>query len=162
MKYCQSCGSQIPDDSVFCSSCGKRVNDPWTTNSGTHKNNPSHSSQEKSFESEYCQGSNYSKNSTYTSGYTYTHSNNTSSNSDSYSPLAVLGMVFAFLASLIGLIISICAYNEAKRTGSQKNLGLSKMGIIISSVFIGLAVLSVFALIIISIVGIASLGALAI
>lgn len=60
---------------------------------------------------------------------------------DKYSVLTILGIVFTFLSSLIGLILSILAYNEAKRTFSLKNQSLAKTGIILSSVFIGLSVL---------------------
>lgn len=59
---------------------------------------------------------------------------------DKYSVLTILGIVFTFLSSLIGLILSILAYNEAKRTFSPKNQSLSKTGIILSSVFMGLEV----------------------
>lgn len=60
---------------------------------------------------------------------------------DKYSALTILGIVFTFLSSLIGLILSILAYNEAKRTFSLKNQSLAKTGIILSSVFIGLGLL---------------------
>lgn len=59
---------------------------------------------------------------------------------DKYSVLTILGIVFTFLSSVIGLILSILAYNEAKRTFSPKNQSLSKTGIILSCVFIGLEV----------------------
>lgn len=157
MKYCQNCGKQIPDDALFCPSCGKKVFiDPWATapNVGDSKTTSSNSSSSKTFESEYCQSDNYSKNnsSTNTSANSTTV-NNTSTNTDSYSALSIVGMVFAFLSSLIGLIISICAYNEAKRTGSQKSMGLAKTGIIISGVFMGIAVLSIILIIIIVVAG---------
>ena len=164
MKYCQNCGKQIPDDALFCPSCGKKVFiDPWATapNVGDSKTTSSNSSSSKTFESEYCQSDNYSKNTSNT-GANPTTVNNTSTNTDSYSALSIVGMVFAFLSSLIGLIISICAYNEAKRTGSQKSMGLAKTGIIISSVFIGLAVLLGIIYFIIIVIGVSSLGALAI
>lgn len=59
---------------------------------------------------------------------------------EKYSVLTILGVVFAFLSCVIGLILSILAYNEAKRTFSLKNQSLAKTGIILSSVFIGLDV----------------------
>lgn len=60
---------------------------------------------------------------------------------DSCSGLSIAGFVLSFLESFIGLILSIVAYNEAKRTGSQKSLSLARAGIIISAVLLGLAVI---------------------
>ena len=60
---------------------------------------------------------------------------------DSYSPMSVIGFVFAFLSPLVGLIISIIAHGEAGRTGSGKSLSFAKAGIIISAVFLGLEAL---------------------
>ena len=50
-------------------------------------------------------------------------------------------MVFAFLNSVVGLILSIVAYNEAKTTGSVKSMNFAKAGIIISAVKIALTIL---------------------
>ncbi|MGN0813311.1 MAG: zinc-ribbon domain-containing protein [Candidatus Coproplasma sp.] len=149
MKYCQACGTQIPDDAVFCPSCGKKVFvDPWarTPNEGSQNNNASQSST-KTFDSEYCQSNNYRQTNT-----------TVNTNTDNYSPLTIAGVVLAFLASLIGLILSICAYNEAKRTGSEKNKSLSKTGIIIASVFLGLEVLSVILIIALTVAGVIAAG----
>lgn len=60
---------------------------------------------------------------------------------DSYSTMSIIGLVFAILGSIIGLIISIIAFNESKNTGSQKSRNMSKAGIIIASVELGLGVL---------------------
>lgn len=60
---------------------------------------------------------------------------------DKYSAMSILGFVFAFISSFIGLILSVVAYNEAKNTGSEKSKGLSKAGIIVSAVMTGLGVL---------------------
>ena len=68
---------------------------------------------------------------------------------DSYSGLSIAGFILSFVESLIGLILCIVAYNEAKKTGSQKSLGLARAGIIISAVIMGLAVLAVIVYIII-------------
>ncbi len=59
---------------------------------------------------------------------------------DSYSGLSIAGFVLSFLESLLGLILCIVAYNDAKKTGSQKSLGLARAGIIISAVLMGVAV----------------------
>lgn len=154
MKYCQSCGTQIPDEAVFCPSCGKKVFvDPWASapNANGSKTTSGNSSS-KSFESEYCQSDNYSKNKS--ANPNPAPAKTIPPAMDSYSPLTIAGIVLAFLASLIGLILSVCAYNEAKRTGSEKNLSLSKTGIIVASVFMGLEVFIIFIVIILVIVGV--------
>jgi len=46
--------------------------------------------------------------------------------------LTIVGFVFAFLCSLVGLIISIIAYNRSKTLGYRNNLALA--GIIIAAV----------------------------
>lgn len=58
---------------------------------------------------------------------------------DSFSPISVTGFVLSFIVAIAGLIVSIIAHNEAKRTGSGKSVGMSKAGIIISSVSMGVA-----------------------
>ncbi|MCL2515587.1 MAG: DUF4190 domain-containing protein [Microbacteriaceae bacterium] len=68
--------------------------------------------------------------------------------SDRFSALAVVGFVFAFLLSLIGLIISTAAYVRIKRRGLRGE-GLAKAGITLGVVFtllwIGLIVIIVTA-----------------
>lgn len=56
---------------------------------------------------------------------------------DTYSSLSIVGFVLVFFTLIVGLIVSIIANNEAKRTGSLKSQSLSKAGIIISSVMLG-------------------------
>lgn len=80
---------------------------------------------------------------------------------DSYSTMSILGLVFSILGSIIGLIISIIAYKDAKNTGSQKSMAMSKAGIIISSIELGIAVLVVIVYIIIIIAMIATAGSIA-
>lgn len=58
---------------------------------------------------------------------------------DNYSALSVAGLILAFFQPLVGLILSILGHNEAKRTGSAKSLSLSKAGMIISAVILGIA-----------------------
>ena len=77
---------------------------------------------------------------------------------DSYSTMSILGLVFSFVGALIGLIISIIAYKDAKQTGSQKSMSMSKAGIIISSIELGIAALSVLIYIVIIIIAIATVG----
>ncbi len=114
MKYCKGCGSEIPDDAIFCPSCGRNVQNDGQS----------------------------------TAGNTYSQYNNNYNNppvypADKYSVISILGFVFAFLEPVVGLILSIIAYNQAKTEGSLKSQGFAKSGIIISSVFIGLAVFAV-------------------
>lgn len=61
---------------------------------------------------------------------------------DEYSALSIAGFILSFFTALIGLIISIVAFNEAKRSGSAKSKSFAKAGIIISSVEMGLGVLA--------------------
>lgn len=56
------------------------------------------------------------------------------------STLSILGFVFAFVMSLVGLIISIVAYNSAKQEGDLRSKNFSQIGIILSAVFLGLSV----------------------
>ncbi len=58
---------------------------------------------------------------------------------DTYSPLSIAGFVLSFFSALIGLILSIVAHNEAKRIGSEKSQSISKAGIIISAVGVGIS-----------------------
>ncbi|MGN0823658.1 MAG: zinc-ribbon domain-containing protein [Candidatus Coproplasma sp.] len=132
MRYCKGCGSELPDGAVFCPSCGRNVqNDAQSERqNNTYNNYNNNANGNRTFDSEYCQNDNYQR----ANGY---------SNPESYSPLTILGLVFSFVTSLVGLILSIIAYNEAKRVGSEKNISLSKTGIILSSVFLGLEVFAV-------------------
>ena len=56
------------------------------------------------------------------------------------STLSILGFVFAFVMSLVGLILSIVAYSNAKREGDLHSKNFSQIGIILSAVFLGLGV----------------------
>ncbi len=60
------------------------------------------------------------------------------SNNGSYSTLSIVGFVLSFFAPLIGLIVSIMAFNAAKNENDEKSKGFAKAGIIISSVWMGL------------------------
>lgn len=56
------------------------------------------------------------------------------------STLSIVGFIFAFLMSLVGLILSIVAYSNAKREGDLRSKNFSQIGIILSAVFLGLGV----------------------
>lgn len=54
---------------------------------------------------------------------------------DIYSVLSIIGLVFVFVFPLVGLIISLIAYNNAKTEGSKKSMELSRIGYILAIVF---------------------------
>ena len=58
----------------------------------------------------------------------------------SLSVMSILGFVFAFVASIVGLILSIIAFNTAQKEGDLRSQNFSRAGIIISAVFMGIAV----------------------
>lgn len=61
---------------------------------------------------------------------------------DTYSGLSVAGFILSFFGGIIGLILSVVAFNDAKKTGSQKSITLSKAGIIISTVLLAISVVT--------------------
>jgi len=65
---------------------------------------------------------------------------NKSSNGE-LSPLAIVGFVLAFVASLAGLICSIIAYKQAAETGNERSKSFARTGIILSAVFMGISFL---------------------
>ncbi|MDE6075410.1 MAG: zinc ribbon domain-containing protein [Clostridia bacterium] len=80
---------------------------------------------------------------------------------DTYSTMSILGLVLSFFMTLVGLIVSILAYNEAKRTGSVKSQSMAKAGIIISAVEMGLGVVIGIIYVIVIVAALGSAGALA-
>ncbi len=63
-------------------------------------------------------------------------------NGDNMSMMALLGFIFSFISSLIGLILSCIAYKTAVAENDSKSKTFSKAGIIISSVSMGIGVLT--------------------
>lgn len=57
--------------------------------------------------------------------------------------LCILGLVFAFITPLVGLILSIVGRNSAVAANDTKNLGYAKAGLILSIVFLVLEILAV-------------------
>ena len=117
MKYCIHCGKECLDDAIICPACGCSVQYE-SKNVNTNQNQT--------------QYQNLNQNNSVPPVNYYT---------DKCSLMSILGFVFAFLNSVVGLILSIVAYNEAKTTGSVKSMNFAKAGIIISAIKIGLAVL---------------------
>lgn len=108
MKYCIHCGKEVLDDAIICPGCGCSVQ--------YGNGNP--------------QQNGFSKGGGNGQG--------APSFNDSYSAVSILGLVFSFISPLIGLILSIVAHSDAQRTGSLKSQTISKAGIIISAVILGL------------------------
>ncbi|NIJ05333.1 DUF4190 domain-containing protein [Frigoribacterium faeni] len=56
-----------------------------------------------------------------------------------YNVLAIVGFILAFVFSLAGLVVSIIAFSQIKKTG-ERGRGLALAGIIISVVFMILSI----------------------
>ncbi|MDE5943151.1 MAG: hypothetical protein K2H30_02970 [Clostridia bacterium] len=61
-------------------------------------------------------------------------------NTGELSLMALLGFIFSFLSCLVGLILSCIAYKTAVNENDEKSKNFAKAGIIISAVFIALAI----------------------
>lgn len=59
-----------------------------------------------------------------------------------YSPLSIVGFVFAFLIPLVGLICSVLAFKNAQADGNERCKTFAKAGIIISAVFLGIEIIA--------------------
>ena len=70
----------------------------------------------------------------------YAQQQSTAKRSDSMSTMALLGFIFSFISSLVGLILSCLAYKTAVAENDAKSKTFSKAGIIISSVSLGVGV----------------------
>lgn len=57
---------------------------------------------------------------------------------ESYTPLCVAGFILSFFGGILGLVLSIVAYKNAKETGNTKSMTLSKAGIIIAAVLMAI------------------------
>ena len=57
--------------------------------------------------------------------------------------MCLLGFIFSFLTSIVGLILSIVGFNQVKNTPDNTSKNLAKAGIIISSISLGITVLVV-------------------
>lgn len=68
------------------------------------------------------------------------------------SALSILGLILSFFMTIVGLVISIVAYNNAKSANDYGSQGLAKAGIIVASVELGLGVLAVLAYVVIVVV----------
>lgn len=75
---------------------------------------------------------------------------------DTYSALSIAGFVCSFFTTIVGLVLSIVAFNEAKRTGSQKSKSMSTAGIIISAIELGLVVFAILIWVVLIIAAVSS------
>ena len=62
--------------------------------------------------------------------------------SDEMSTMALLGFIFSFISPIVGLILSCIAHKTAVAEDDQKRKTFSKAGIIISSVALGVSVVT--------------------
>lgn len=131
MKFCTHCGKEVLDDALICPNCGCSVQ---------YDENP--------------QG-------TAAPQFTAPQPQHTAPVADTYSTMSILGLVLSFFTALVGLIVSVLALNEAKRTGSAKSQSMAKAGIIIGAVEMGIGVLSVVIYIIVFFVALGSSGLIA-
>ncbi|MGN7190903.1 MULTISPECIES: DUF4190 domain-containing protein [unclassified Curtobacterium] len=65
--------------------------------------------------------------------------------SDRYSVLAIVGFILAFLVNIAGLVVSIIALTQIKRTG-ERGRGLALAGIIISALSLVISIISMIVL----------------
>ncbi|MGN0808300.1 MAG: zinc-ribbon domain-containing protein [Candidatus Coproplasma sp.] len=175
MSYCKDCGTEIPEGATFCPSCGKKVEvDPWGT-PASKENTQNNTAQENATQTAAADPwgtpankvntqNNTQNNSTQNNNTEYTQNTQQANKpyvEDSYSVLSILGLVFIFVLSpFIGLIVSIVAFNDAKKNNSAKSKSLSKAGIIVAAVLLGLSVLAVLVYVIVYVVIIVGSGAL--
>jgi len=62
------------------------------------------------------------------------------SSSDRFNTLAIVGFILTFIVTIAGLIVSIIALNQIKRTG-ERGRALALWGVILSIVFMVLGIL---------------------
>ncbi len=72
----------------------------------------------------------------------YSQQQTPAKNGDNMSMMALLGFIFSFFSSLVGLILSCIAYKTAVAENDSKSKTFSKAGIIISSVSMGIGVVT--------------------
>ena len=74
--------------------------------------------------------------------------------------LSIVGFVFAFINTLVGLVCSIIAYRNAVAEGDERSRSFAKTGIIISSVIMGIGFLIsvIWVVIFLGIIGTAAAG----
>ena len=124
--YCQYCGNKVEEGSKYCPVCGS----PLAEKSDAPKEEKQDTTD---FEKTY---------------YAESASPRTGTKPGSARTMAIVSIVLAFFNPLIGLIVSIVAFNNAKRDDPD-SLGLAKIGIIVSIVIMAFSlIITVVALVI--------------
>jgi uncharacterized membrane protein YvbJ len=114
--FCPKCGKEIQDGSKFCPYCGAEIKDPHAeheTVEGSVVDNDTHP---------YVNDG--SQNST---------DGSTTSNSYTF---AVLGLIFAFVMPVLGLIFSSIALSRINKSNSDKGRSMAIAGLVVSIVLI--------------------------
>ena len=107
MKHCKYCGAQLADDEAYCYFCGK----PTETEEEIIE--------EKEEQPIFHDQSYYEDKTTY--------------NRQQINTVAMLGLVFAFISPIVGLILSIIGLNKSRQlNGLGRDLAIA--GIIVSIV----------------------------
>ncbi|PZF58943.1 DUF4190 domain-containing protein [Curtobacterium sp. MCSS17_008] len=66
---------------------------------------------------------------------------------DRYNVLAIVGFILAFVVNIAGLVVSIIALGQVKRTG-ERGRGLALAGVIISAISLLFSVISIIVVIV--------------
>ena len=111
MKYCPKCGAQLADDDDYCFFCGANFDEV----------------KEERKEAPTFQDHSY-------------YEDKTNYNRQQVNTLAMLGLVFAFVSPLVGLILSIIGLNKSRQLNGLGR-GLAIAGIIVSILSMVLSVL---------------------
>lgn len=103
MRNCHNCGTQCPENTVYCPSCGVALS--MGMNNGSVQNGTMNPIENENY------GGVQAQNKT--------------------NIWCILGLVFAFLFPILGLIFSIVGLSQVKKTG-EKGKGLAITGIVLS------------------------------
>ncbi len=139
--YCHNCGKEVRDGSKFCTSCGAKLNvaaEPDKTADTTQPSGePTGTRQNYNAYQPY--------NQVYDRGYNQPPYAQPATKTNVY---ALLGFIFSFFVTIVGLILSIIGYKkaDAEYNGDGKSLALA--GIIVSAVTMVLAFLALIILVI--------------
>lgn len=136
--FCYNCGAKLGDDDKFCPYCGTKIKttdeymngttrdeyetvDKSTDDIDTFFGEKISSQDKKKTSSDRI----YSNASHYSSRSTINHKENNG--------LSIAGIILAFIMPIVGLILSIIAYDNAKKAGEKNRVALAGIIIAISS-----------------------------
>lgn len=112
--FCRNCGSQLPDNSKFCTKCGASTGVGGNTSQQQYTGNVQPQAQQATSNSQLQQEDNI---------------------------CAILGLIFAFIFPIAGLILSIIGMKK------QQYHGLAVAGLVISIIAIVIYVIAVIAVV---------------